>query len=75
MGSLPDGRFTSLPSTDTPVAIVTAAGRGISAVIARRQNGHRLGLLSDGGGAKTLAEELGGEVVVAVLGQSSTRVR
>ena len=44
------------------VAIVTAAGKGMGAAIARQlgSEGYRLALLSNSGGAKDLAEELGG---------------
>ncbi len=44
-----------------PVAIVTAAGRGMGAAIARElaDSGYRLALLSSGGGAVELAGELG----------------
>jgi NAD(P)-dependent dehydrogenase (short-subunit alcohol dehydrogenase family) len=44
------------------VAIVTAAGRGIGAGIARRlaADGYGLGLLSPGEGVQALADELGG---------------
>jgi NAD(P)-dependent dehydrogenase (short-subunit alcohol dehydrogenase family) len=47
--------------TDAPVAIVTAAGKGIGAGIARHlaSQGYRLLLLSNGDGARRLAEELG----------------
>jgi NAD(P)-dependent dehydrogenase (short-subunit alcohol dehydrogenase family) len=43
-------------------AIITAAGRGIGAAIARdlHAHGYRLALLSASGGAEILAEELGG---------------
>ncbi|HUF40009.1 MAG TPA: SDR family oxidoreductase [Anaerolineales bacterium] len=43
-------------------AIVTAAGRGIGAAIARElhAHGYKLALLSNSGGAETLAMELGG---------------
>ncbi len=48
--------------TDQRVAVVTAAGRGMGAAIARElhQRGFRLALMSDGGGAEALAGELGG---------------
>ena len=44
------------------IAIVTAAGRGMGAAIARElsADGYRLALMSNGGGAETLAAELGG---------------
>lgn len=44
------------------VAIVTAAGRGMGAAIAKElaADGYRLALMSNGGGAETLAAELGG---------------
>ncbi len=44
-----------------PVAIVTAAGRGMGAAIARElaRAGYRLALMSSGGGAEELAGELG----------------
>ena len=46
----------------TKVAIVTAAGRGIGAGIARKlaADGYKLGLLSPGEGVVKLAAELGG---------------
>lgn len=45
-----------------PVAIVTASGKGIGAAIARElaSGGYRLALMSNGGGARHLAGELGG---------------
>lgn len=51
--------------TDRPVTLVTAAGSGMGEAIARRlhDEGHRLVLLSSGGGAMTLAHELGCEAV------------
>ena len=44
------------------VAIITAAGKGIGAAVARElaSSGYRVSLLSSSGGALTLAEELGG---------------
>lgn len=47
--------------TDSPVTIVTAAGRGMGAAIARRlhSNGWRLTLMSNSGGAEELGGELG----------------
>jgi len=45
----------------SPVAIVTAAGKGMGAAIARRLNedGYRLALMSNGGGAEVIARDLG----------------
>jgi len=45
-----------------PVAIVTASGKGMGAAIARElsASGYRLALLSNSGGAETLAKELDG---------------
>jgi NAD(P)-dependent dehydrogenase (short-subunit alcohol dehydrogenase family) len=47
---------------ETKTAIITAAGRGIGAAIARElhAHGYRLALLSTSGGAEKLADELGG---------------
>jgi NAD(P)-dependent dehydrogenase (short-subunit alcohol dehydrogenase family) len=46
---------------DAPVAIITAAGRGIGAAIARKlaSDGYRLAMMSNSGGAARLAAELG----------------
>lgn len=48
-------------SDSAPATIVTAAGKGMGEAIARRLHagGHRLGLISNSGGAQTLGEELG----------------
>jgi NAD(P)-dependent dehydrogenase (short-subunit alcohol dehydrogenase family) len=48
--------------TDKRVAIVTAAGKGMGAAIARHlaSDGYALGLMSSGGGAEAIAAELGG---------------
>ena len=49
------------------VAIITAAGQGIGAAVARelKESGYQLALMSNSGGAVKLAEELGG---IAVTG-------
>lgn len=51
--------------TQSKVAVITAAGRGIGAGIARRLagDGYKLGLLSPGEGVVALAAELGGIAV------------
>lgn len=48
--------------TDQKIAIVTAAGKGMGAAIARElgANGYGLALLSNSGGAEALAKEVGG---------------
>ena len=48
--------------SEAPVAIITAAGRGIGAACARElaARGHRVVLLSPSGSAVELANELGG---------------
>ncbi|MDM0117211.1 SDR family oxidoreductase [Variovorax sp. J22R133] len=50
------------PNAPAPVAIVTAAGRGMGAAIARELHGrgYRLALMSPSGSAQALAGELGG---------------
>ncbi len=51
--------------SQAPVAIITAAGRGIGGAIARELSGrgYRLALLSPSGAAEELARELGGQGV------------
>ncbi len=51
-----------MQASEPPVAIVTAAGRGMGAAIARELHarGYRLALLSPSGSAEALAAELGG---------------
>lgn len=51
--------------TDAPVTLVTAAGSGMGEAIARRLHdaGHRLVLLSPGGGAAAVADDLGCDAV------------
>lgn len=51
--------------SDTPVTLVTAAGSGMGEAVARRLHaaGHRLVLLSPGGGAAAVAEDLGCDAV------------
>ena len=53
--------MTSL-NNSSPVALITAAGRGMGAACARElaQRGYRLGLLSTSDAATQLGEELGG---------------
>ncbi len=59
--------------TDTPVAIITAAGRGIGAAIARElaARGYRLALLSPSGAAATLAQELDGLAVTGSVTEAA----
>lgn len=47
--------------SNSPVAIVTAAGKGMGSAIAKRlaDSGYRLALMSNGGGAEVLATEIG----------------
>jgi NAD(P)-dependent dehydrogenase (short-subunit alcohol dehydrogenase family) len=47
---------------DAKIAIITAAGKGIGAAVARELAavGYRVSLLSNSGGALKLAQELGG---------------
>lgn len=58
--------------TQAPVAIVTAAGRGIGAAIARElsERGYRLALLSPSGAAQELAHELGGKAVTGSVAEA-----
>lgn len=53
------------PSTDHPVALITAAGRGIGAAVARELTfrGYRLALMTPSKSAEQLAEELDGVAV------------
>lgn len=55
--------------TDTPVAVVTASGKGMGAGIARKfaSLGYQTGTLSPSGGAEALAEEIGGFGVTGSL--------
>jgi NAD(P)-dependent dehydrogenase (short-subunit alcohol dehydrogenase family) len=56
---------------EKPVAIVTAAGRGIGAATAQElaQRGWRLGLMSPSGNAAALAKKLGGVGVTGSVGE------
>jgi NAD(P)-dependent dehydrogenase (short-subunit alcohol dehydrogenase family) len=59
-----------MPSTaDRPVALVTAAGKGMGAAIARKlsADGYAIATLSPSGGAEALAAELGGFGVTGSL--------
>lgn len=59
--------------SDSPVALVTASGKGMGAGIARELStrGYRVGTLSPSGGAEALAAEIGGFGVTGSLTQPS----
>lgn len=54
--------MSAVDTSSSPVAIVTAAGRGMGAAIARELHarGYRVALMSPSGSAEALAKELGG---------------
>jgi len=66
-----------MATPDGPVVLVTAAGKGMGAAVARRlaADGARLGLLSPSGAAEALAGELGGFGVTGSLADADDTER